>query len=159
MNPRRLVKEKLRGDSPPASENPTPAIRHALFPMAILLRRQLLSLCVLAVLSAGASAWAQDPSRDRGGQGMQDNPRREEPQRGERGDRQRGGSLADSVRRFERASGDRVLSAERMQADGRDVNRIKAMDDRGRVRVFVDDPQQRQRQQPPRGERTRSGDD
>ena len=28
-------------------------------------------------------------------------------------------SLADSVRRFERTRGDRVLSAERMQADGR----------------------------------------
>ncbi|MDH5835368.1 hypothetical protein [Luteimonas kalidii] len=53
-------------------------------------------------------------------------------------------ALSDSVRRFERSNrGSRVLSAERMQADGRDVNRIKAMDDRGRVRIYVDDPQRR----------------
>lgn len=125
---------------------------------ALPFRRYLLSLCLLAVLSTGvaAQALAQEPPRDRG-RGGQEPPRREEPQRAERGD-----SLADSVRRFERSRGDRVLSAERMQSDGRDVNRIKAMDDRGRVRVFVDEPQQ-QRQPPPspppRGDRSRSSDD
>lgn len=66
-------------------------------------------------------------------------------------------TLADSVRRFERSRGDRVLSAERMQSDGRDVNRIKAMDDRGRVRVYVDDPQRRG-QPPSRRERSRDDD-
>lgn len=126
---------------------------------AVPLRRSLLSLCVLAVLSVGmvAPAWADDdpPRERRGGQERQeprrDGPRAEQRQRGQ-------DSLADSVRRFERSRGDRVLSAERMQSDGRDVNRIKAMDDRGRVRVYVDDPQRRG-QQPPRGERTRGNDD
>lgn len=123
-------------------------------------RRSLLSLCVLAVLSVGVAAPVaaqQAPQRDRGGQdgGGQEPPRREEPQRAER---PRGDSLADSVRRFERSRGDRVLSAERMQSDGRDVNRIKAVDDRGRVRAYVDDPAQRQ-QPPPRGDRTRGNDD
>ena len=67
--------------------------------------------------------------------------------------------LSDSVRRFERSNrGSRVLSAERMQSDGRDVNRIKAMDDRGRVRVYVDDPQ-RQRPQPPRERPARDDND
>jgi hypothetical protein len=117
--------------------------------------RRLLSTCCALALLAGAAlpAWAQDPparerDRDRG-------PPRQEAPRDERPRNQ--DSLADSVRRFERARGDRVLSAERMQADGRDVNRIKAMDERGRVRVYVDDPQRRG--PPPRGERSRSDDD
>jgi hypothetical protein len=123
-------------------------------------RRPLLSLCVLAVLSVGvaAPAWAQDPPRERGrGQDRQE-PRAEAP-RAERAEpRARGDSLAESVRRFERSRGDRVLSAERMHSDGRDVNRIKAMDDQGRVRAYVDDPQRRP-SPPPRQERTRGDDD
>ena len=119
-------------------------------------RRSLLSLCVLAALSAGAAvpAWGQDPPRERGDRGnraerMPEPQHDHEPPRS-RSDRQRSqDALADSVRRFERSRGDRVLSAERMQtADDRDVNRIKAMDERGRVRVYVDDPQQRQQQRP-----------
>lgn len=124
------------------------------------LRRSLLSLCVLAVLSVGvaAPAWAQDPPRERSrGQDRQE-PRREAPRPERAEPRTRGDSLAESVRRFERSRGDRVLSAERMQSGGRDVNRIKAMDDRGRVRVYVDDPQRRG-PPPPRGERTRGDDD
>jgi len=127
---------------------------------AVLIRRSLLSLSVLAVLSAGlaAPAWAQDPPRER-------TPRDRGSARSEapagrdtdRAGRARGDTLADSVRRFERSRGGRVLSAERMQSDGRDVNRIKAMDENGRVRVFVDDPQQRQPQ--PQRRRTRDGDD
>lgn len=50
--------------------------------------------------------------------------------------------LSDSVRRVERATRGRVLSAEAMQFDGRVVNRIKVLDDSGRVRVYVDDPTQ-----------------
>lgn len=48
--------------------------------------------------------------------------------------------LSDSVRRVERVSRGRVLSAEAMQFDGRVVHRIKVLDDSGRVRVYVDDP-------------------
>lgn len=103
-----------------------------------------LSKSVLAAalaLAGVASAWAQDPPRDRGGAGAEERPRGMEQERS----RGRGeDALSDSVRRFERNNrGSRVLSAERMQSDGRDVNRIKAMDDRGRVRIYVDDPHRR----------------
>ena len=46
--------------------------------------------------------------------------------------------LSDAVRRAERAG--QVLSAEHVQYDGRDVNRVKIVDDRGRVRVYWEDP-------------------
>lgn len=52
-------------------------------------------------------------------------------------------ALSDAVRRVERATNGQVLSAERVQFDGRDVNRVKIIDDRGRVRVYWDDPQPR----------------
>lgn len=56
--------------------------------------------------------------------------------------------LSNSVRRVERSTrGQQVLSAERVPFDGRDVNRIKTVDDHGRVRVFMDDP--RSTQPPP----------
>lgn len=54
-------------------------------------------------------------------------------------------SMSDSVRRIERSTRGRVLSVERLHADGRDLNRVKVMDDSGRVRIYVDDPQQRGR--------------
>ncbi|WP_187770628.1 hypothetical protein [Cognatilysobacter lacus] len=57
-------------------------------------------------------------------------------------------SLAESVRRVERATGGQILSAERVPFDGRDVNRIKVLDQTGRVRVITEDPQRR----PPRGD-------
>jgi hypothetical protein len=55
-----------------------------------------------------------------------------------RNDRQ---SLAESVRRVERATGGQILSAERVPFDGRDMNRIKVVDSTGRVRVITEDPQ------------------
>ena len=49
-------------------------------------------------------------------------------------------SLSDAVRRVQRETGGQVLGAERVQFDGRDINRVKVMDDRGRVRYMDDDP-------------------
>ena len=49
-------------------------------------------------------------------------------------------TLSDAVRRIERSNRGQVLSAERMQYDGREVNRLKVMDGDGRVRVYMDDP-------------------
>lgn len=75
------------------------------------------------------------------------------PPRGREDD---GRSLADSVRRVEREERGQVLSAERIEFDGRNVNRIKAIDEQGRVRVYLDDPgapvapPPRRRQEPPR---------
>ena len=66
-------------------------------------------------------------------------------------------SLSDSVRRVQRETGGRILGAERVPYDGRAINRVKYMDDRGRVR-YMDDPspsaQRRSRmaESPPRGD-------
>jgi hypothetical protein len=51
--------------------------------------------------------------------------------------------MSDSVRRAERNSRGEVLSAERVQYDGRDMHRVKVVDDQGRVRVFMQDPARR----------------
>ena len=118
--------------------------------MSFLQSRLRIALLSALVAAPGASVtWAQDPA-----------PQRRGAERAERGPEQRvrnREALSDSVRRFERSNrGSRVLSAERIQSDGRDVNRIKAMDDRGRVRVYVDDPQRRQ---PPPARRQPTRDD
>ena len=67
-------------------------------------------------------------------------------------------ALSDSVRRVERSTRGQVLSAERVPFDGRDVNRIKTVDEHGRVRVFMVDPADAA---PPRGQNrpTRGNDD
>lgn len=49
-------------------------------------------------------------------------------------------SLAEAVRRVERALGGQILSAERVPFEGHDFNRIKVVDSTGRVRVITDDP-------------------
>ena len=59
-------------------------------------------------------------------------------------------SLSDAVRRVQRETGGQVLGAERVQFDGRDINRVKVMDDRGRVR-YVDGDTQRSREPFERG--------
>ena len=48
-------------------------------------------------------------------------------------------SLSDSVRRVQRETGGRILGAERVPYDGRDINRVKYMDERGRVRYMDDE--------------------
>jgi hypothetical protein len=113
-------------------------------------RMKIVLVSALALACGMSAALAQDPPRDRRG----DEARRGQEQRPRHRD-----ALSDSVRRFERSNrGSRVLSAERIQSDGRDVNRIKAMDDRGRVRVYVDDPQRRA-PSPPRRQSTRDDHD
>ncbi|MCZ8318428.1 MAG: hypothetical protein ACK5S2_05815 [Lysobacteraceae bacterium] len=49
--------------------------------------------------------------------------------------------LWDAVRRVIRANLGRVLSAERVQYEGREIIRIKVIDDNGRVRVYTVEPQ------------------
>ena len=49
-------------------------------------------------------------------------------------------NLPSSVRRVERETGGRVLSAERRHQSGREVNRIKVYTPEGRVRVMWDVP-------------------
>jgi hypothetical protein len=93
---------------------------------------KLLTIAVLAVLPA-AAAFAGPQA-----QGQQD-------QRGDRNDNRQGGraTLSEAVRRAERDTRGEVLSAERVMNDGRELHRVKVVDDRGRVRVFTQDPQQR----------------
>ena len=106
-----------------------------------LLFRSALSLTLLVALSAASAAvWAQSGSREEPPSQRQDSP----PPRPNRS------SLSDSVRRAQRESGGQVLGAERVQFDGREINRVKVMDDRGRVRYMDDDPQR---------SRSRSSDD
>ena len=93
-----------------------------------LLQRPLVFL-FLALLMAGVSHAAPADGRD-GDKG------RQKKQASRDGD-----SLSESVRRIERATQGQILSAERVQFDGRDVNRVKVVDDRGRVRIYVDDPE------------------
>ncbi|WP_024891586.1 hypothetical protein [Luteimonas huabeiensis] len=90
-----------------------------------------LPTCLLAAaLLAGGVAQAQ---------GRPEPPRPERPlPRGQ-------DAMADSIRHISSAARGEVLSAESMHIDGREINRIKILDDRGRVRVYEDDPQRRMR--------------
>ena len=49
-------------------------------------------------------------------------------------------NLPAAVNRVERETGGRVLSAERRQQSGRELNRIKVYTPEGRMRVMWDDP-------------------
>ena len=90
-------------------------------------------------LCLAANAWA-GPRGGQGGNGHRPAPQQQAtpfvgPERGKGRE-----ELSDSVRRVERDTRGRVLSAERVPYDGRDVNRIKVVDQSGRVRVIMDDP-------------------
>lgn len=103
--------------------------------------RFLLSICALLALSGAAvGAWAQS--------GQEEPPRPEPPPRQSMPresmmPQRNPASLSDSVRRAQRETGGQILGAERVQFDGREINRVKVMDDRGRVRYMDDDPQRR----------------
>lgn len=120
--------------------------------MKILSARVMATLLLAATAVGAGDAWAQ---QDRGGRG-QGQERRDRDDGHDRHEGHR--ALSDAVRRVERESGGgQVLSAERVPFDGRDVNRVKVVDPSGRVRIYMDDPQQgRERRND--GGRTR-GDD
>lgn len=68
--------------------------------------------------------------------------------RGERA--ARSDALSETVRMVERDSRGEVLSAERVQYDGRDMHRVKVVENDGRVRVYLREPtSQPARQAPP----------
>jgi hypothetical protein len=107
------------------------------------LSRRLPSLTVLAVALASAIM----PAAAQQGRGPRGERPPQEPPRSHHDD-----SVSDAVRRIERSNRGQVLSAERMQYDGRDVTRIKVVDDAGRVRIYMDDaqPDSDPRREPPR---------
>lgn len=88
--------------------------------------RSLTLLALGAALSFSGLALAQEVTRPLQGQ-----------DRATRGNADR--SLSDAVRHVQRTTGGRILGAERVPYDGRDINRVKYMDDRGRVR-YMDAP-------------------
>lgn len=110
------------------------------------LSRRLLPSTVLAIALASAAM----PAAAGQGKGPRAERAPAEPVRAQRDD-----SISDAVRRIERSNRGQVLSAERMQYDGRDVTRIKVVDDEGRVRVYMDDAQPNfDQQRPPRSDDT-----
>lgn len=122
--------------------------------MTVVLR----STAIVAALLAGVLAAAPVVAQERGG--MTPEPRTIMPQTA----RSDGGrSLSDAIRRVQRSTGGQILGAERVPFDGRSINRVKYLDDRGRVR-YMDDPvpersqprapdrQPRDGQDPPRGD-------
>jgi len=99
---------------------------------------KLLAIALLAILpSLSAIAGPQQSQR-----AARDRDRGAE-QRLEDAAADRRDSLSDAVRRVERDTRGEVLSAERVQFDGRDMHRVKVVDDHGRVRIFMQDPQRR----------------
>jgi hypothetical protein len=103
----------------------------------------LLLAAALAVPAGQAAAQNAGGPPDRGagaGRDAADRGERRVEDRHHRGEDQR--ALSDAVRRVERRTGGQVLSAERVPFDGRNVNRVKVVDSSGRVRVYMDDPQQ-----------------
>ena len=96
-------------------------------------RRIALATCVVLSAVPLSSALAQQPPR--GEQG-----RAEMMERGERGNRGDERSLSDAVRRVQRTTGGHILGAERVPFDGRDMTRIKVLDETGRVRVITEAP-------------------
>lgn len=105
--------------------------------MRLLVCSLLGSFVLIAVGGVASQAHAQS-GRDAAAMAerMQAPPPRPEPPR-----QSASSSLSDAVRRAQRETGGQVLGAERIQFDGRDINRVKVMDDRGRVRYMDDDPQ------------------
>ncbi len=99
---------------------------------------KLLTIAILAVLPV-LSAQAGAQSQDRGRPQQRDDSREDKQDK-----REPRSSLSDAVRRVERDTRGEVLSAERVQYDGRDMHRVKVVDDQGRVRVFMQDPQRRE---------------
>ncbi|MFC3813378.1 hypothetical protein [Lysobacter sp. GCM10012299] len=116
--------------------------------MMTLIRRPFAFLLLATLVVGGGNALAQDRGQgggrghDRGGGQGQDRGGGQDRGHDRSADRQ---ELSDSVRRVERRTGGQVLSAERVPYDGRDVNRVKVVDSSGRVRIYMDDPQARDR--------------
>jgi hypothetical protein len=60
-------------------------------------------------------------------------------------------SISEAVRRVQRTTGGQILGAEQVPFEGRNITRVKYMDDRGRVR-YMDDPGASERRAPRRAD-------
>ena len=109
--------------------------------------RALSSLIALALLGAAPTAFAQQappyPQARNGDRGQPPPWMQPPPLAGNEEflrRQQRRDSASDAVRRIERDTRGEVLSVERVQYDGRDMHRVKVVDDQGRVRVYMQEP-------------------
>jgi len=107
-----------------------------------------------ACLAAGAvgAAWAQEPPQLPAAQADPPMEQHAPPEvrtapTQDQGARTR---MTESVRRYGRENrGGRVLGVESIRLNNRNLNRVKTVDERGRVRVRIDDPQQSPSSAPP----------
>lgn len=60
-------------------------------------------------------------------------------------------SMSDAVRRVQRSTGGQIIGAEQVPYEGRNITRVKYMDERGRVR-YMDDPGTSERRPPRRSD-------
>lgn len=106
----------------------------------------------LSALLPVSMAWAQQPPM----QGPPPHRSQMQERNGgmvaQAGPREAERSLSDAVRRVQRTTGGHILGAERVPFDGRDINRVKYMDERGRVRYMDDPVQQRSQPRTPRSD-------
>lgn len=110
-------------------------------PLAIALTIALMG-AVGVVAAAPVPAGMQDPERRAQSRPAEPPQARPRSERSQPAPRQRHvDPLSDSVRRIERRTRGQVISAERVPYDGRSVSRVKVVDEDGRVRVYMDDPQ------------------
>lgn len=121
--------------------HPHPNLSPMKMPAARVAAMAHVALVALLMLACAGSALAE-------GRGRRDQSNRSDDRQADHR------ALADAVRRVERATGGEVLSAERVQSDGRDVSRVKVVDSSGRVRVYMGDGQLRDR----KDDRTRRDD-
>lgn len=111
--------------------------------------RALSSFIALALLGAAPAVLAQQappyPQARNGDRGQPPPWMQQQPSPPQGGNeeflrrQQRRDSASDAVRRIERDTRGEVLSVERVQYDGRDMHRVKVVDDRGRVREYMQD--------------------
>jgi len=94
--------------------------------------RRLSMIALAATLALAATASVIAGPQDRGPAESRDAYPRGRAEAG-------GCSLSDAIRRVQRSTGGQILGAEQVPFDGRNINRVKYMDERGRVR-YMDDP-------------------
>ncbi|WP_407352748.1 hypothetical protein [Luteimonas sp. R10] len=116
--------------------------------MPVSCRSLLLSLLAVALAgvttaSAQGLAQGQERERERERGRPEQGPSRAIAQPEPSSRLRRQDAMADSIRHIRSSTRGTLISAERMHSNGREINRIKVLDDRGRVRVYEDDPQQR----------------
>ena len=128
------------------------------------LLRLAIALLPLALGAAAAGAVAQEPPPEQEGPRMgprEMRPRESLVQRRREMYREAASAqppadqgarpISEAVRRVQRSTGGQILGAEQVPFEGRNITRVKYMDDRGRVR-YMDDPGTAERRPPRRAD-------